>query len=430
MTLLGVFRSFWNFDPSQASRDAAIALAKLEEIVTQTYSPELWRATRAALAVIASLSLKGRSHPLALIFEGASGKGKSTVINMCNPDRDTTKVFLHRLDKFTAASFVSQAANVSKQQLENIDLLPKLKDKVLLTKELAPLFRGRDETLKDTFSTLTTVLDGKGYVNAAAVHGERGTQEHIVFNWIGGTTPIPAHTDTIMAQLGNRLVRYEILGEEKSDEAMLKFLEDYKESETEDQCMSLANTFIENHFLAFPINSVETEAIEFPHELRKTLMHLARLICKGRMVVEEIKVEGRTEYIAGDEEGPIRVALMLQNYARGYAMVGGKLAVDAEAIESVRHIAFSSIPRPRRRILRALLETRGQAESGTLAHLLHVTLPTARDWMRELAATGLVEFREGNGNAPNSVALQESWRWLIPAQVAAENEMPLCAATP
>jgi hypothetical protein len=270
MSLLAIFWPLWNLAPKHASDAASAALAKLEEIVTQTYSPELWRATRAALAVIASLSLKGRSHPLALIFEGASGKGKSTVINMCHPDRDATRTYLHRLDKFTPASFVSQAANVSKETLALNDVLPKLKNKVLLTKELAPIFRGRDEFLKDTFSTLTTVLDGKGYVNASGVHGERGTEEHIVFNWIGGTTPIPARTDTIMAQLGNRLVRYEIVGEEKSEDDMLRFLENYDAAETENRCMRLANDFIENYFLAFPVSSVEAKTIEFPRELLKT----------------------------------------------------------------------------------------------------------------------------------------------------------------
>ncbi len=138
------------------------------------------------------------------------------------------------------------------------------------------------------------------------------------------------------------------------------------------------------------------------------------------MVAEEIKVEGRTEYSAGDEEGPARVALILQNYARGYALVGGKRAVDAEAIESVRHIAFSCIPRPRRRILRAVLESGGQAESGTLAQLLRVTPPTTRTWMKELAVTGLVDYVAGAGTRADSVTLHDGWRWLLPAQAVAE----------
>jgi hypothetical protein len=94
--------------------------------------------------------------------------------------------------------------------MNQVDLLPKLKDKVLLTKELAPLFRGSDDELRANFATLTAVLDGKGHVSASGVHGTRGYDGRIVFNWLGGTTPIPARTDVIMGQMGNRLLRYEI----------------------------------------------------------------------------------------------------------------------------------------------------------------------------------------------------------------------------
>jgi hypothetical protein len=159
-------------------------------------------------------------------------------------------------------------------------------------------------------------------------------------------------------------------------------------------------------------------------------MRFAKLICKGRKIVEEIKVDRKTELSAGDEEGPMRVALILQNYARGYALVGGKRVVDAQAIESVRHIAFSSIPRSRRLILCGVIQNGGQADSTTLTRLLPVALPTVRAWMEELAVTGLVELVRGNGNVPHSVTLQQDWRWLLPAQAVAENEMPLCAATP
>jgi hypothetical protein len=402
---------------AEAGRCATDALTELQQIVTNTYSEELWRATKAALAVIASLSLKGRSHPLALIFEGASGKGKSTVINMCNADREATKRYVHRIDKFTPASFISQAANVSKELLAQIDLLPKLKDKVLLTKELAPLFRGRDDALREIFATLTTVLDGKGYVNTSGAHGERGTHEDIIFNWLGATTPIPARTDGIMAQLGNRLLRYEIIGEDTPEEDLIEFLEEYRESFAEDRCRELANTFIENHFSAFPVNSVDSKEIEFPHERRHTLARYARLISAGRVEVEQVNVDGQTEYMPGDVEGPARVALLLQTYARGYALVSGTMEVGEDAISSVAHIALSCIPRNRRKVFRLVLSQRGQIDSTTASRLLNATLPTVRNYMKELAATGLVKYTESRGNTPLSVSLADEWQWPLPRTV-------------
>ena len=99
-------------------------LVNLLQLVSSQYSPELAEALKAGLAVVCSTSIKGRSHPVVLIYEGASGRGKSTIINMLEPDRPETKEFLYRVDKFTPASFVSSAANVAQADLEKIDLLP------------------------------------------------------------------------------------------------------------------------------------------------------------------------------------------------------------------------------------------------------------------------------------------------------------------
>ena len=55
---------------------------------------------------------------------------------------------VYRSDRFTPRAFVTHAANVRAEQLAKMDLLPKLKNKVLVTKELAPIFRGREEELK------------------------------------------------------------------------------------------------------------------------------------------------------------------------------------------------------------------------------------------------------------------------------------------
>jgi hypothetical protein len=149
----------------------AVTLRDVRDIVEGAFGPELWKALKAALDVICSLSLKERTNPVALILEGPSGRGKSTVINMCEPCLDATRKVLYRLDSFTPKSFVSHSASTPRDKMAEVDLLPKLKDKVLLTKELAPLFRGSDNDLRTNFATLTAVLDGKGHMSASGVHG-------------------------------------------------------------------------------------------------------------------------------------------------------------------------------------------------------------------------------------------------------------------
>jgi hypothetical protein len=181
-------------------------LAAVEKLVTETHDRQLWLASKTAIAVASAMSIDQRANPLVVIFEGGSGRGKSFVINLIEPDRKATEERLVRLDNFTPKAFVSHAANRKPKELEKIDLLPKLKDKTLLVKELATIFRGREDALRDNFATLTSVLDGRGLISASGTHGTRGYEGRYVFNWIGGTTPIPPETDRIMSQLGNRVL--------------------------------------------------------------------------------------------------------------------------------------------------------------------------------------------------------------------------------
>src|SRR5262245_13299676 len=121
---------------NQQENENKVNLADVQQLVQRHYGRKHWLAVKAAIGLTTALSLKERDNCLVLVFEGASGKGKSVVVRMVMPDRDSNKKYLYRIDDFTPASFVSHAANKSKQQLAQISLLGKLKDKVMETKEL------------------------------------------------------------------------------------------------------------------------------------------------------------------------------------------------------------------------------------------------------------------------------------------------------
>ena len=185
-------------------------LEEVDPTVTKHY-PILVPAVHACLSVFAAMSLAERTKPLSLIFEGASGFGKTAVLQMVFPSKDSgLEQYAFRSDKFTPKSFVSHAANVKEQGLAKVDMLPKLQNKVLVTKELAPIFRGREQDLQDNFSILISVLDGKGFTSDSGMRGQRGYEGPILFNWVGATTPLPPSTHRLMSQLGTRLLFYDI----------------------------------------------------------------------------------------------------------------------------------------------------------------------------------------------------------------------------
>jgi hypothetical protein len=222
--------------PTPSSDVAVVQWSDVAAVIRSHYREELCQSVKAALAVVASLSLKRRDHCLVLVFEGGSGRGKSIIVRVILPDGPRTQEFLERVDDFTPASFVSHASNRTPDELAAIDLLPRIRNRVMLTKELAPLFRNDERELRQNFGRLTSVLDGVGYMTNSGTHGARGYTGRYMFNWIGATTPIPERTHEIMAQLGNRLLFYEVAGEDASEEELFEFARSYGASNAVEEC--------------------------------------------------------------------------------------------------------------------------------------------------------------------------------------------------
>jgi hypothetical protein len=87
-------------------------LVQLDAIINRYY-PNLLSSVHAVLAVFGAMALKDRTKPLSLILEGSSGFGKTAVLQMAFPLKDTaTETPVYRSDKFTPRAFVTHAANV------------------------------------------------------------------------------------------------------------------------------------------------------------------------------------------------------------------------------------------------------------------------------------------------------------------------------
>jgi hypothetical protein len=395
--------------------NAQPSLSDLTHIITKYYGPDIAQAVTAGLAVIASHSLAAREHCLSLIYVGPSGVGKSVAVEVFMPDNPSSKTYLHRVDAFTPASFVSHAANIKEGQLRKIDLLPKIKDKTMLTKELSPLFGSGDQKeMQKNFSILTAVLDGKGYVTESGAHGERGYDGEYLFNWIGATTPFGDRVYKMMGQLGNRMYFFELPGSKHTDDELVEFAKNPGGNAALKECRTVVNAFIIDHFKQHPINSVQPNIVLIPDDdvLRK-LVQYANLIAYGRKIVEPDYNNG--DFTPGSAEGPHRIILSLKMIAQGSALVNQRSAVGSEDLKPIRYIAFSSIPSKRRDLLRALLLAGGSLTSAEVAKVLEVSSPTASSRMKELAATGIADFKPGEPqtSTPGEIVLADNWRWLL-----------------
>jgi hypothetical protein len=391
-------------------------IQRLEHVVS-TYYPGLFPAVKAGLALFAMMALEGRTKPRALIFEGLSGYGKSAAVQMFFPfEGGLLRDFAYRCDKFTPKSFVSHSAQTDRLALRRqVDLLPELENKVLLTKELAPIFRGREENLKENFAILIAVLDGQGFTSHSGVHGKRGYEKRMIFNWLGATTPLPPETHRLMYQLGTRLLFCDVPSIPLSDEELLAYAEREDSSNAEVECQEAVNSFLLGFFENYALNSIPADAITIPKELNSMIARWANFLTRARAGIKYEK-EGKVwkPVAANPPEGPYKVIDAFKEFARAHALIDGRNEVVPDDLELVAHIAISSIPGHLRPIIRRL-RCVGCVSSSEVERISFVSRPTARVYLEELALLGIVKLSKGSpqSNAPHSATLASDFRWLL-----------------
>lgn len=386
-----------------ASFTAAELIAAMEEAF-----PGTGGALRAGLAVHAYLSLDGASRPCALFYMGPPSSGKSLVDRMFLPTSECADLadFVYRCDDFTPASFVSRAANVAKKKLEEIDLLPKLAGKVLNTKELAPIFRGKDDDLTRAFAILTSVLDGDGYVAAGGSVGTRGYDRRIFFCWLGATTPFTNKTWKTMAALGPRILFYNTDAPEPSLEQLVQCQQEG--SSSAEAAMQLrVNAFLLNFFKKHPPESVPESQIACSEAICKRIALNARLIARLRaglsLQESEEGSKGAARYGPPEKEQEYRLVMTLNRLAKASALVMGRTEVDATDLALIDHIALSSAPELRRKVTVALIGlTRDamlredirpiQVSIAKIAERVGASLPTVRHYAEELHVLRVAHF--------------------------------------
>lgn len=383
------------------------ALGSLQTTV-QHHFPDLWPAVDLGLATCATLLLKDNVNPVAVIYVGPPSAGKSTVLEMFGDAKVNNETFCYVSDSFTPAAFVSQAANVEKDQLAQVDLLPKIKHKVLVTPELAPIFRGREDELVKTFSVLTRVLDGQGYTRDSGSHGSRGYRGDYVFSWLGGTTHFDKRVWKIMAQLGSRL--FFLLMDHTQDltlEELVNPSSSIPYATRLEECRKAVHEFLPclvgNHG---SIRGVEWNAQEDDPILREWLGRCAMLLAKMRS-------EPLCQDTPGSEEAPYRAYAVLHNLARGHALVHGRSQLAWEDLPLIAQVTSSTMPYQVGAIFRALVgHPQGKLTRAEVQTILRqASHNTAQGSMEEIGSCGVIRFNSTGQGVESYLEFSPDWAW-------------------
>ena len=162
--------------------------------------PNLWPALEFELSILRILNVKDCTLPFAGIILGPPSSLKTQAIELL---RNWPHTFY--TDNFSAKSFVSHTTSVTREQLAQIDLLPKIKNKCFLTPELAPTFAAKDDDLVQILGIMTRILDGNGYESDSGAQGHRGYNGEMMFTWVGAAVDIPHKVYKYLGTLGPKL---------------------------------------------------------------------------------------------------------------------------------------------------------------------------------------------------------------------------------
>jgi hypothetical protein len=369
---------------------------KLHDIVNVKI-PELWEPLEFVLSMTKILNLKDCTLPFAGILLGSPSSWKTVAIELLRGLQNTFYT-----DNFTAKSFVSHNTSVPREQLVDIDLLPRIRNKAFLTPELGPTFAKKDEDLVEIIGIITRILDGHGFESDSGAHGHRGYNGTYMFVLIGAAVDIPWKVHKLLGTIGPKLYFLRLRKSEKSED---QYLSELKNDDFNERISEIKELMIDyqNWFHVCPLIELENKLSKIKWDSQKDdenalriIVRLASLLSHLRGVVQtrETKDTQGTEYAYtfATTEMPSRAMTQLRNLGRGHSLLKGRNYITMEDISLLVKVVLSTAAIERVLIFDLLIANRGRLTTSQIVDSLNTTPPTAKRTMAEFKALELVNI--------------------------------------
>jgi len=387
--------------------------------------PNRFHAIEAGLAVKAQMLIDGITQPFVLIFMGPPSTLKSTVLEII-----LSLPNCYRSDSFTPRSFVSHSANVKKEKLEKIDLLPRIKHKTLVTPELGTLFSGNQDAIIENFGMLTRILDGRGFQSDSGVHGQRGYVGDYYFTWLGAVVDIPHRLWRLMGNLGPRMYFYRLPEDQKKPEEKLQEIKKALKENSYSQRLDSSKMAIRKFWtvLGKRPDKVDGKVVWDPQkddeETLERIIKLAMVLANFRATIptwhtNEADSGGANYHFETPiKEDPSRASGILYNLARGRALLYGRNYITKDDLYIIIPIVLSSAPRERVDLFRLVIENDGLLNTDQFMEKAKVSRATARKEMQKLTIMELVDKTEEEGATKPfmAVKLKKEFNWFLSSE--------------
>jgi hypothetical protein len=348
----------------------------------------------------ATLFINGITQPISLFLLGDPSTKKSTLLEIM---RGLDRVLWS--DIFSPASFVSGARDI-----EGGDLLPRLRNRCLITPELGVLFK--DRNLPQTLGLLTRLLDGMGYVRHTGF-GEVGVHENVRFNWCAAIVKIQPKIWDLLGHLGHRLLFLHLENDSESVEAVENRLvrmitEDRDYNEKLSICRLATISYFQKIQARYP-NGV-TWNIAMDEQSAKQLIVRAALMLKSLRGTIDPKDATNTIF-----EEPTRLTQSFYNICRGYALMHDRTHVTVNDVESILAVMLDSAPPERKKLLLALLEQNGEIDADQYMEMSKHGYKRVLDDFTNFETLNIVEFVQDN--TVKKIKLKPEFSWLLDKKI-------------
>lgn len=398
-----------------AKPDHEIDFDEWRNVIASNF-PDLVFAAEIGMSIIAQILITEITNPFALVLVDVPSAGKTIAINFF----DRIEGITYSSDKFTPASFVSNATNVKKEKLKDIDLLPRLQYKMFLLRDLATLFSKRDDDLNECLGLLTRVLDGEGLNTDGGVHGQRHYNGEYLFMLFAASTPILPRVWKIMGSLGSRLFFLSMNARKKSELELANQLTDTAYKEKEGVCRKTTKDFILTLWHKHA-NGVEWDRLQDSQDCKLIVGRCARLLAKLRGIIgvwqEKYDNGAGFSYSPPIIEMPDRINQLFYNVCRGHALICNREQIGYDDLRLVVEIAIDSSPTIRARLFRKLLDNNGKMKTSEIEQMLQCSNPTALKEMETLKLLGLCDITQDScgsvGGQEKTISLVEEFAWFL-----------------
>ena len=403
-----------------------VTLAEWQAAIREQF-PDLAFAAEVGASIIAQILIKDITNPFALVLVGPPSSGKTITVNFFQDAAGLS----YPTDRFTPASFVSNAMNVSKEKLTKIDLLPRIQYTMFLWRDLSTLFSKRDDDLQECLGILTRVLDGEGYSTDTGVHGQRQYAGEYLFMMLAASTPIQPRVWNIMGNLGSRLFFLNINSREKSKEELADQLGIMAAKKKELICRTATKFLLQTLWYDHPYG-IEWNTAADPIDIRLLISECAVLLARLRGVIQVWKdrsvFDEEYDFKPPLIEGPDRLNQLLYNLARGHAVICGRSMVDVSDLKVVVELTIDSCMPMRAKLFRALLDHGGHLGTADVMIALSCSRPSALAEIQKLVILGIANYVTPEealvGGQEKSIRLKDEFAWFLNDECRAIRGLP------